>query len=343
MTPLTPDAHSRRRSALGSRLHKIITAFSANLRRTTVREVPGATGQPTPPQCEQIEVRVGELKQLFNSMDASPFRERDLEPDAEEFIVGWAREAPRGASLALLIDLERAPPPVGVADESVILHDGISEFFTHRARVTRSRLRQLLRIGRVSLLVGLAFLITAVGVGDFIASAMKEHHLGELLREGLVICGWVAMWRPLEIFLYGWWPIRAEAKLFDRLSAMPVDIEYMPTAAPGVEGAWRHDWPAEPPVQTTPQKSPPHAATPMSGAAKTAGATVTPERGPVAAAVIDRVAPERGANLSLGVDLTGGAGDRKRMSRHPIIRRGASVQDLRREFHGDGTPEATHG
>jgi len=23
-------------------------------------------------------------------------------------------------------------------------------------------------------------------------------------REGLTICGWVAMWRPLEIFLYSW-------------------------------------------------------------------------------------------------------------------------------------------
>ena len=46
------------------------------------------------------------------------------------------------------------------------------------------------------------------------------------MRESLLIGGWVAMWRPLEVFLYDWWPIRAEARLFDRLSAMPVRIEY---------------------------------------------------------------------------------------------------------------------
>ena len=34
-----------------------------------------------------IEVRVGELRQLFNAIDPSPFRERDLDPRAEEFIV----------------------------------------------------------------------------------------------------------------------------------------------------------------------------------------------------------------------------------------------------------------
>lgn len=40
--------------------------------------------------------------------------------------------------------------------------------------------------------------------------------------------GWVAMWRPLEVFLYQWWPIRADIRLFERLGRMPVRIEYRP-------------------------------------------------------------------------------------------------------------------
>ena len=39
-----------------------------------------------------------------------------------------------------------------------------------------------------------------------------------------MIGAWVALWRPLEIFLYDWWPVLGEARLFDRLSAMPVQI-----------------------------------------------------------------------------------------------------------------------
>jgi hypothetical protein len=34
------------------------------------------------------------------------------------------------------------------------------------------------------------------------------------------------MWRPLEIFLYDWWPVRAEARLYDRLAATFVQIAY---------------------------------------------------------------------------------------------------------------------
>ncbi len=47
-----------------------------------------AAGDPIPPKCSLIEVRVAELKQLFNAIDPSPFRETDLDPKADEFIVG---------------------------------------------------------------------------------------------------------------------------------------------------------------------------------------------------------------------------------------------------------------
>jgi hypothetical protein len=50
-----------------------------------------SAGDTIPPNCQLIEVRVGELKQLFNAMDPSPFREKDLDPNADAFIVGRAR------------------------------------------------------------------------------------------------------------------------------------------------------------------------------------------------------------------------------------------------------------
>jgi hypothetical protein len=48
--------------------------------------------------------------------------------------------------------------------------------------------------------------------------------VGALGSARLVIGGWVAMWRPLEIFLYDWWPIRDERQLYERLSVMPVRV-----------------------------------------------------------------------------------------------------------------------
>jgi hypothetical protein len=182
-----------------------------------------SAGDPIPPDCEVIEVHVAELKQLFNEIDPSPFRERDLDADAEEFIVGWAKDAPRKARLALLVHVGQLP---GGADAPAILRNAVREFFGHRAEASRRRVRQLFRIGRTSLLIGIAILAVCLLAGDLLATALRGRRVGELLREGFLIGGWVAMWRPMEIFFYDWWPIRAEAKLFDRLAAMPVRIVY---------------------------------------------------------------------------------------------------------------------
>lgn len=200
-----------------------------------------SAGDPIPPHCALIEVRVAELKRLFNQMDPSPFRERDLDPNAEEFIVGWAEEVPPRAPLALLVHVDR---PAGLAAEPAILRDAIRQFFKHRSDDSKRRLRQLFRRGRISLLIGLVFLAMSIGIGDLVANAMSGRRLGEILRESLLIGGWVAMWRPLEVFLYDWWPIRVQTRLYDRLSNLSVRIAYSDHAKPE---AWQRDWPAEKP------------------------------------------------------------------------------------------------
>lgn len=45
-----------------------------------------------------------------------------------------------------------------------------------------------------------------------------------VLREGLIIAGWVAMWRPMEIFLYEWWPLLRKGHLYQKLSRMHVEV-----------------------------------------------------------------------------------------------------------------------
>ena len=197
-----------------------------------------SAGDAVPEHCQLIEVRVGELKQLFNAIDPSPFRERDLDPAAEAFIVGWAREMPVRTPLGLLVYLER---PAGMPQEAALLGEAVREYFSHRSQASRQQLRQLFRVGRTSLAIGVVCLTASLALGDLIAWALHEIRIGELLRESLLIGGWVAMWRPLEIFLYDWWPLRDDGRLFDRLSAMIVRIVYSNDVGPD---RWRSDWPA---------------------------------------------------------------------------------------------------
>ncbi len=66
-----------------------------------------SAGDALPQPCQVIEVRVSELRQLFNAIDPSPFRQRDLDPRAEEFIVDWASDLPMDKPWALVVHLDR--------------------------------------------------------------------------------------------------------------------------------------------------------------------------------------------------------------------------------------------
>ncbi|HSD41765.1 MAG TPA: hypothetical protein VLD36_07850 [Burkholderiales bacterium] len=179
------------------------------------------TDESLPPRGERIEVHVGELRQMYNAMDPAPFRERDLDPKAEEFIVDSARELHRDAPLALVVRVSRqAATPEDVA----ALQDAVREYFAHSAAASRSQLRRLFRTGRWTLLIGLVFVAAANLIGDLVADLIGRYNYGRFLHESIVIGAWVALWRPMEIFLYDWWPILGEARLFDRLSAMRVQV-----------------------------------------------------------------------------------------------------------------------
>jgi hypothetical protein len=168
-----------------------------------------------------LELRIGELRQLFNAMDPAPFRERDLDPNAETYIVEWARETRAGQPLRLVVHLGREAAPAG---HEPMLREAVDGYFKQRAASTWRELRQLFRVGRVSLLIGIAFLAGAIVIGEFVASLVGKASYGGIIKESFVIGGWVALWRPLEIFLYEWWPIRAQARLFERLGAMDVRV-----------------------------------------------------------------------------------------------------------------------
>lgn len=185
-----------------------------------------AAGESIAANRRVLEVHVAELRQLFNAIDPAPFHERDLDPRAEEFIVEWSREMPGDARLGLLLRLDQPPQSAGEADQAA---QAISAFFAGRAKATRQKLRRLFRVGRTSLIIGLAVLAVFVGAGGLVTRWMRGGGISGVLRESLLIGGWVAMWRPLEVFLYDWWPIRAEVKLFDRLAQMPVRIAVGPS------------------------------------------------------------------------------------------------------------------
>ena len=166
-----------------------------------------------------IEIRVREVKQLFNSMDPSPFNERDLDHDADEYIVNWAREYSLNTPLALRVHLEEWPAD----DPTPLVTDAVHHYFAYRAGLSDLEFRRIMREGRTSLVIGLVFLAALLIASQLLIGRNTAAWAG-YVRESLTIAGWVAMWKPMETYLYDWWPVRRRGKVFKKLSTMPVEV-----------------------------------------------------------------------------------------------------------------------
>ena len=178
-------------------------------------------GDTDAPAGDSIEVRIAEISQLFQSLDPFPFRDKDLDKEAEEFIVSWARELPADQPLKIIVHLPEAQASKPEARE---LGAALTRYFGYRARVISLDLKELFRVGRRALVIGVTVLSFSVIAGQTIAASVSPHPIGRVVEESLLIFGWVANWRPIEIFLYDWWPIVRRRNLYLRLAAAQVEL-----------------------------------------------------------------------------------------------------------------------
>lgn len=169
-----------------------------------------------------IELKIREIGQLFQSLDPLPFRERDLDAAIEEYVVAWAREEGGARPIRILIHL---PPDQAEREEAGHIADAIRNYFAYRAEAVGWELKELFRVGRGSLVIGLTVLALCVVLGAEVNRRVGEGYVGRFFDEGLIILGWVANWRPIQIFLYDWWPLTRIRRLYRRLARATIDLK----------------------------------------------------------------------------------------------------------------------
>ncbi len=168
-----------------------------------------------------IRLRVRDISQLFNSLDPDPFIERDLDDDAVQFIVSWAREIPHTLPVRMIVTVTE---PRFTGDHLQTLQAAVANYFGQMEQLARNEFRQLMKRGRASLAIGLSILAAAVALSHLIAQ-FTSNPFATLLEQTVIIGGWVAMWRPMEIFLYDWWPLRRKRRDYARLRDMSVEVK----------------------------------------------------------------------------------------------------------------------
>lgn len=164
-----------------------------------------------------IELRLHSLAQLYDSLDPSPFREKALDRHVETWLVECAEEYGPDRSLRLVV---HAAPEVLPQGDAVA--DAVHTHFRLALDSAERRHRVRLRIHRFAMLLGLAVLGTTLVLRRLVGDLGGD--LADVLGEGLLILGWVALWRPAEYLLFDTWEQRQSRRVLAKLATMPVEL-----------------------------------------------------------------------------------------------------------------------
>jgi len=86
-------------------------------------------------------------------------------------------------------------------------------------------LKRIGRAGRNALLLGLGFLAACMALSTAAnAATFLPEFVRRLFGEGLVIAGWVGLWRPIEVMLFDTRPPRHDIRLHRAIAAAEIDV-----------------------------------------------------------------------------------------------------------------------
>jgi hypothetical protein len=164
-----------------------------------------------------VRIHILELAQLYNSLDPSPFWDRDLDRNAAEFIEGEFRERPWSDTWHLIVHVR-----TGEADAQT-LQSALESYYDRLTTSTRRELREHLSSARLGLLAGLALFGTFMGARALLRATVPA--MPSAVDEGLIILAWLTLWRPAETLAYEWLPLYRRQRLYARLRAVRVSVQ----------------------------------------------------------------------------------------------------------------------
>jgi hypothetical protein len=141
-----------------------------------------------------VSIHVNDPAQLFNSLDPSPFWDRDLDRDAATFIEQEFAEKSGADTWHLNVHVHGGE---ALADD---LQRATSNYYGRLASSAQRELRENMRLGQWGLIGGIAIFLLCMGIRQILEGALQSSP--RILDEGLIILAWIALWRPAEVVAY---------------------------------------------------------------------------------------------------------------------------------------------
>ena len=166
----------------------------------------------------EIILQIADINELLR-LPGSVYRKRTLKTDAEEFIVEEAETFPGKTDISFKVRLA-----LSEAKHKDEIGSAIHRHFCYRKEQSQKEYKRIFQYGWRILIIAFALLAVIFSVTEITFHLLPDNKLVLFIRESFIIFGWVALWRPLELLLYDWYPVKTKIKLYYRLEYSSVQV-----------------------------------------------------------------------------------------------------------------------
>lgn len=167
----------------------------------------------------EVVLRTADLEAIFHPFDPAPLDRRTVSDAADDYILNIFKDLDDRSSVAMRIQL-----PPGDSTCCGDVQEAFRKHFRESAAECRSELREHFRDALRSLGASLVFALVVVLLAQWVAG-LAESRLLDKVASGLSLAAWVSLWKPTEMLIHDWRPLRRILVMREQLAAMVVVCE----------------------------------------------------------------------------------------------------------------------
>ncbi|MEG0775209.1 hypothetical protein [Clostridium sp.] len=178
-------------------------------------------------RCSQIEdkdiielnIDIKNIGDLLKNDGSIASVEESLSKAIEEYLFKVVKCYPISQRIKLLIIIKESKNP-GNDDE---IEEIVHSHFCYKVKETQIYLKEQFRQWGINFFIGILFLILCLIIGGILD---KFSHISmiKIIKESLLIIGWVALWEPVSFILFGWRVINRDKNYYKKLCSIPIDV-----------------------------------------------------------------------------------------------------------------------
>ena len=170
-----------------------------------------------------IELRISHPAQFYNLLDPAPNDKKEINHATESYIINSLEDMPndKHSSAKIVLYLEQT-----LYDDEKIRTDmeqAIHSHFALKLCSANQKYKLSMNKGRRYLARGLIFLIICLILSSVVTSIYNQNDIIYAIGQSFVVIGWVALWRPVEFYLYDRRDILDEIKMLGQLETITVE------------------------------------------------------------------------------------------------------------------------